>query len=119
MNGFKLINKYDVPENKQILPSRFVFVTKRSGKKKARLVAGGPLFGTHHAGPEISRLSLNIMLAAVVERGFVLGSSDFEQAYLNSLLKHAMYMRLPNDLHLLGELLKKSKSRRYYSSRTT
>ena len=41
-----------------------------------------------------------------MERRHAIGGSDFEQAYLNSLLKFPIYITLPDDLHLLGELSK-------------
>ena len=41
MKTFELVTWDDIPKNVQLLPSRFVFATKRDGRRKARLVAGG------------------------------------------------------------------------------
>ena len=98
---YDLIDETNVPKDAEILPSRFVFATKRSGLKKARLVAGGhkqtkSLFDDSNGSPTVDIVSLKMFLANAVQLDLKLSSIDFDGAYLNATLDKAIYMRVPH-----------------------
>ena len=86
-NTFKLIKKSEIPniKTKNIIPSRFVFVTKRSGLKKGRLVAGGhrqkdSIYGNYNSNPSISQITLRLILSIISKKKWHLQSIDFDAA---------------------------------------
>ena len=96
-----MIDEDKVPKDTVSLPNRFVFATKRSGLKKARLAAGGhkqieSLFEDSNGSPTVDIVSPKMFLANVVQLGLKLHSIDFDAAYLNASLDKPIYMRLPH-----------------------
>ena len=99
-NGtYELINEAELPERAELLTSRFIFSTKRSGKRKARLVAGGHIQTRDLFHDDSSRTmsenTLNLFLAHDVQKDYWLTSIDFDGAYLNAHLPEAVFMRIP------------------------
>ena len=100
METFDLIPFHEVPDSEQVLPSRFVFTTKRSGKIKSRLVAGGhkeetSVFQGEDGSPTLNTATLNLFLINAVEKNFTIKGLDFNNAYLQSFLPKPIYMKLP------------------------
>ena len=79
----------DVPLGAQLLPCRFIYVTKRSGEHKSRLVAGGHVqatstFGDYNGSPTLNMVSLTTFLVNAVQRQLT--------AYLNADLPTPIYL---------------------------
>ena len=77
------------PLGAQLLPCRFINVTKRSGEHKSWLVAGGQVqttstFGDYNESPTLNIVSLTTFLANVVQRQLTLKRMDLMGSYLNA-----------------------------------
>ena len=100
LQTFEIVSKIPEPYRHKTIPSRFVFAKKRSGLKKARLVAGGhrqkfDIFERSSASPTPDPTSLNLVLHLAVQHDYQLKSVDFDSAYLNSTLDETIFMKPP------------------------
>ena len=107
---FDVVRRDELPPGTKTLPSRFVYVTKRSGKRKARLVAGGhrqfsTLFGSYHSSPTASQTTLKTFLTATIYQDLKLSSVDFKGAYLNAKLNEDVFLELPKAFDLVDPTL--------------
>ena len=103
---FITIRRKSLKGHELIIPSRFVYKQKRSGKKKARLVAGGhkqfeTWFGKHNGSPTADPLALRIFLVKTVGEEYFMFSIDFKGAYLNSNLEHDVYVEFPKGIQTI------------------
>jgi hypothetical protein len=87
-----------VPDNVQVIPSRFVFKKKRDGQSKARLVAGGHKqieLQISSSSPTTSISTILLLLHIAQSKKYQVITFDFDAAYLNSDLKSPIWMNLP------------------------
>lgn len=103
---FELIDKASVLKNKNIIGCRWVYTNKYNAegeivRRKACLVAKG-FFQV--AGEDFNKThvaivcleSLQMLAVVAAQEGFKIWQVDFVLAYLNSILKHEVYMCLPS-----------------------
>ena len=98
LRTFDVVDRVPTDFDENVIPSRFIFTVKRSGLKKARLVAGGhrqTIFDESTSSPTPDAMSLHLLLHVAVQKDLQLKSIDFDSAYLNSTLDKPMYMRPP------------------------
>ena len=94
-----------LPPSRQALPSHFIFSVKRSGRYKARLVAGGhrqihgvDFFETY--APVCMMRTFRMIAAVVAHEGLVMRQFDICTAFLNGVLPdhEQVYIRPPAGL---------------------
>ena len=101
----KSVKKEDIPEDSNILGSRFVYKYKLKNdstldKRKTRMVAQGftQSYGEDYDetfAPVSQLLSVRIVLAMAIQYGLLSHHIDVKCAFLNSELDYDIYMRLP------------------------
>jgi hypothetical protein len=98
-----------LPPTKQALPSHFIFSVKRSGRYKARLVAGGhrqvhglDFFETY--APVCMMRTFRMIAAIVAHEGLVMRQFDICTAFLNGVIEPGVqvFLRPPAGLNLAG-----------------
>lgn len=113
----------DPPEGANIMGGRWVFAHKYDGdgniiKRKARWVGKGfsQIYGLDYDqtyGAVVRMESLRILLAIIAQLGLKMWMVDFVSAFLNSDIKHTVYMKQPDGFVKKGDegkvcLLKKT-----------
>jgi hypothetical protein len=100
---FKVWEEVHLPKGKQALPSFFIFETKRDGRYKAHLVAGGHRqrqgldFEETYASVGSYR-NMRIMMAIAAHEDLELRQFDVRTAFLNGWLKEEVCLRVPAGL---------------------
>jgi hypothetical protein len=100
---FKVWEEVHLPKGKQALPSFFIFETKRDGRYKAGLVAGGHRqrqgldFEETYASVGSYR-TMCMMMAIAAHEDLELRQVDVRTAFLNGWLKEEAYLRVPAGL---------------------
>ena len=97
---WSLIKKKDVPNERKLIGSKWVFKEKRDGIFRARLVALGysQVAGIDFTGnysPVVHDSSFRIVLLLIAKLGLKAWSLDIETAFLNGNLQEEIYMKLP------------------------
>ena len=102
-----MIKISDVPENRRLIGSKWVFKVKRDGRYRSRLVILGytQIPGTHFTdsfSPVVSNSVLRIMLIVWMTYGLKVDQIDVETAFLEGDLKPSeyIYMKCPYGLKL-------------------
>jgi hypothetical protein len=99
----KVWEEVHLPKGKQALPSFFIFETKRDGRYKARLVAGGHRqrqgldFEETYASVGSYR-TMRMMMAIAAHEDLELRQFDVRTAFLNGCLKEEVYLQVPAGL---------------------
>jgi hypothetical protein len=100
---FKVWEEVHLPKGKQALPSFFIFETRRDGRYKARLVAGGHRqrqgldFEETYASVGSYR-TMRMMMAIAAHEDLGLRQFDVRTAFLNGWLKQEVDLRVPAGL---------------------
>ena len=99
-NVWQIVEKSKVPENRQIIGNRWVFVKKDDGRFRARTVAKGynqipgKDFQENHA-PVVNDTTFHFVLAWKVMYGLTSGQFDIETAFLYGDLDEEIWMEFP------------------------
>ena len=110
-----------VPKGAVVLPSNFIFVTKRDAKTgaidkyKARLTAGGnhqkDLNVTDTFAPTAAASTIMILLAIAASLGYHISAIDITAAFLQEYIDRVTYIRLPKQYAEKGrDVIKLKKS---------
>lgn len=99
-----------LPEGQTAIETKWIFKIKEDGTKKARLVARG--FQEPYKSDELSyapvcRMStIRMLLSVSVQNNWNLKQIDVPTAFLNSKLKHDVYIKVPEGLECKERTLK-------------
>jgi hypothetical protein len=125
MENFKvwtLIDKNELKENRKPIGNRWVFVEKRDGTFRARLVAlgysqvSGINFSNHYY-PVLCDTSFRIILTMIQKLNLKAWSSYIETAFLSGKLTEVIYMKVPDRFDRIhGEEKAKNKVLRFNKS---
>jgi hypothetical protein len=116
---WSLIEKDEIGEGRKAIGNRWVFVEKRDGTLRARLVALGyyqvaGIDFSNHYSPVLCDTSFRIILTIIQKLKLRAWSIDIETAFLNGELTEEMYMKIPDGFaHVHGEEKPKTK---YYDA---
>ena len=95
----RIVSLDEVPDKKDLVPTRFVYAIKRSGAYKSRLVAQGHRqqwdILQDNSSPTADIVTLRLLLQLTVQNNWTLKSVDFEAAYLNAKLPVKLYATAP------------------------
>ena len=100
MKTWKKIKRAQVPRNRTLVGSKWVFKIKRDGRRKARLVAQGfsqvpgQDFNESFA-PVVNEISFRVVLLLMLINDWDSEMIDVETAYLHGDLDEEIYMRIP------------------------
>jgi len=94
----KIVNT--LPNNANIIDTKWVFTTKENNIKKARLVARGfqqikNVDYTDTYSPTVQTDTLRITISIAASKGWNLRQMDIKAAYLNAPLKEEIYTKIP------------------------
>ena len=86
----------ELPRDKKniVLPSRYVYATKRSGDRKSRMVAGGHRQAkvTDSSSPTLDINSLKMFLSVAISKDYYVTCIDFSSACLNADIDEEIYL---------------------------
>lgn len=95
----------NIPKDKQIIDTRWIFKIKDNGTKKARLVARGyqlkeeNKFGKHYA--PVARLStVRTVLAEAIQNDWTIKQLDVPTAFLNGKVESEVYIKPPKGIKI-------------------
>jgi hypothetical protein len=97
---WEIVKKSQVPDNRRLLGSRWVFKKKNNGVYRARLVAKGysqipGVDYTESYAPVISDVTFRILLILMVVYGYTAMVLDVEVAFLHGEMDSEVYMESP------------------------
>ena len=95
----KIVSLEEAAQAEDMVPTRFVFNIKRSGERKARLVAQGHKqywdILADNSSPTADLTSLRLVLQKTIQENWIMKSVDFTAAYLNASLPVKLYATAP------------------------
>ncbi|CAB0005156.1 unnamed protein product [Nesidiocoris tenuis] len=103
----------DVPTDRPLIDTRWVFRTKADGSKKARLVAKGyQLTPSENIYAPVAKMpTVRLMLSHAVQHDLPLRQLDIPSAFLNGTLRSEIYLKIPEGVHIEnGKCLRLNKS---------
>lgn len=109
-NTWKLVDSSEA-EGQKILSNKWIFKTKKDGRKKARLVVRGfeQIYGIDYEetfGPVINNASLRILFALAVKKNYLLITFDIKMTFLYGKLDEDVYMYPPEGYNYGNKICK-------------
>jgi hypothetical protein len=101
LHCYEPVLRQDIPRGHQILQGKMDLKTKRTGKRKARLVALGNLEWEtvrDTYAPTVNAKTINLILALSAQENMILYGLDVTGAFLNADIGEAVYIELPERL---------------------
>jgi len=110
LDTYEAINKHDIPQGAQILPSQIILkqkvdATGKFTKKKARLVVLGNLQRvkeTNTFAPTANKDTFRMLIAITAYYGLILTGFDIYGAFLNASISKPTFIVLPNNVETIN-----------------
>jgi hypothetical protein len=104
-----MIHKREMPKERKVIGNRWVFVQKRNGVYRARLVALGysqtaGIDFLNHYSPVLCDTSFRLLLLIIQKLKLDAWSSDVETAFLNGDLSEEIFMKIPQGYNLVNKM---------------
>ena len=100
MGVWRHVKRKDRPNDRRLVGCRWVFKVKRNGVYHARLVAKGFShipgdYFTDNYSPVVNDVTFRFVVARMLLENFKGKVVDIDNAFLNGILEHGIYMKIP------------------------